>query len=486
MHTEWSRRKLFVAAVVLALVPRLLLFVAVQPWLPSVSALVIDQPNSDSLNYHELGVILARDHVYALDATGTPEGDRVPLYPMFLAAVYTLFGTQPWPALLLQILIASVGSGLLALTAADAFGSRAGKWTAGLFALAPLQVLYPLSLMSETMFVSLLIACAYSVSRALRPMPDAQPVRQLALAGIALGLATLTRPAAEYLCVGLAALMIVRWRRQPRAATLRCAVFLATFALVVAPWFVRNAQTFGVATLSANGSANVLLLYVLPMEMERRSASREVAAAQLSAEVTAEMDRDGRGQDNELLRSQYDQLLGWRYIRTYPVSFAKHYALGIFRTLAGVAIGSFGPLLGIATGSQAFDIWAFGDPVTLIRQWLANHTPKELGFALVVSAYSLVTYVLASVGLVRAARARRWNRSVDPAEWVLALWLLCAAYFVLVTGPGGDARYRVPSEPFLIALAAAALVSTRSTAHRTRTATLEPLQPSQPVLNQAG
>src|SRR5439155_76567 len=94
----------------------------------------------------------------------------------------------------------------------------------------------------------------------------------------------------------------------------------------------------------------------------------------------------------------------------------------------------------------------------------------EVTLALAIAAYSAAAYALGANAVVLAWRRERTAAAPPGSRWTLYAWAICAVYFVALAGPGGDARYRDPSEPFIVALAATTLASWTSTARSSRAA----------------
>jgi 4-amino-4-deoxy-L-arabinose transferase-like glycosyltransferase len=183
---------------------------------------------NDALDYQHHAVSIADGHGFAL-SYGRPTAFRPPAYPIFLAAVYAV--TAPgveWG----RIANAFVGTGIVALIGVIAF-QLWGRWVA-LVALALGAVYIPLilvgqSIMSEPLFVLCLLGAIACVLHSKRwPWAVA--------AGVLMGLAILGRANAIILLVPLAAAVWRGWRTP--------LVLCVAAALTVAPWTIRNYETF--------------------------------------------------------------------------------------------------------------------------------------------------------------------------------------------------------------------------------------------------
>ncbi len=192
----------------------------------------------DERDYDTLAVNLVRHGEFAF-TPGTPATLRPPLYPAVVAGVYAVFGVQNYAAVrLLQAALSLINVLLLYRLGAEAHSRRAGLWAAGLFAFYPSLLGFNNLLLTETLFTLLLCAFVYLTVRALRTgsLPG------LAAAGLALGLAALTRSVVWLFPPVLAVFLLVAWRGTLGRRALAALGVVAAFALTVAPWAVRNTR----------------------------------------------------------------------------------------------------------------------------------------------------------------------------------------------------------------------------------------------------
>ena len=166
---------------------------------------------------------------------------RPPAYPAFLVAATLGRPDRVALAKVANALLGAVAAVLLAALSARIFNNRAVAVATGLAAaLHPSFVLLSTDVQSEPLFLVALLLSGL----ALLAAADGASKASAFAAGVALGLAALTRPSALALAPLLAAPLFDR--RRPRAAGLSLAA-LAVAGLVVAlaPWTIRNAARFG-------------------------------------------------------------------------------------------------------------------------------------------------------------------------------------------------------------------------------------------------
>ena len=160
--------------------------------------------------------------------------DRAPAYPVFLAAVFTLFGES----ILAIRIVESLMGALLAVMIAT-LGKRAGGEVVGTIA-GTLWSIYPLGvflagLVYPTTLATMLLACAVWCVLP-NPQEDFSP-RRVFFGGVFFGLAALTIPVALLTIVFLAT-WIFYWA--PRSHLLLASVLLFGALLSLLPWTART------------------------------------------------------------------------------------------------------------------------------------------------------------------------------------------------------------------------------------------------------
>ena len=164
---------------------------------------------------------------------------RAPLYPAFLALVYSISGlefSRFFAARLAQvILLGAPLAPLTYLTARQFFGNegdlaeKSARLSAWIVACYPMLLVYPLGLGTENLFFVLLLC---SVLFLLRSVEDSSALNLL-LSGFFLALTALTRSVILPF-VGLAILYFLYLHRS------RALLVALSFVLLIAPWVVRN------------------------------------------------------------------------------------------------------------------------------------------------------------------------------------------------------------------------------------------------------
>lgn len=194
----------------------------------------------DAIGYDQLGWATAQGQAWVNTMTGdwqygpagTPTAVRTPGLPLFLAAVYSVFGHAPNAARAALVVFNAFAAGLLA----DVARKQWGRWPAVVIVLSwtfwPVSVralYYVDALLGESLAPPLLIGALWLLSFSRRGTTFA--------AGLLLGAAILTRPH-----LGLVPLLFATFSWRSFRLVL---LLLLGCGVAVAPWVARNWSAFG-------------------------------------------------------------------------------------------------------------------------------------------------------------------------------------------------------------------------------------------------
>lgn len=455
------RIALFLVAACLA--TRLAFFLAVQPWDSGVQDRVILR--SDALGYHALAANLVSHQEFTHTPGAAPEALRTPGYPVFIAFFYAVFGPHPWIVLLAQVVLDSLACALLFATL-EKFIPRFAAFLAALgYAFDPFLVFLSVTLMSEVLFVFACVLGLRFLAIAVERRFEPPSLTWVASGAMAFGLASLVRPIAMYLPVILCPFLFVSLRHRPRLALKVASVFAIVFVATLSPWLARNLASFGALSLSTSGPYNLLVWNVGPMEMTRTGRPALETRDRLLAEADRLMHEDGLPSSaaNEFQRSRYRSRLALRYIAERPLEFLDRYAFGVVASFANLGTRGYADMLGIRDVEEdRFDLRAHSGVVEVVTAALAHKSAGELCIGAVSAAFLFVSYACLLIGV--------WNARCSAAAQRTFL-LLCgviAAYFILITGTAGLARFRAAATPFLCPFVGlgASVLAARLTARR--------------------
>ena len=217
----------------------------------------------DALTYHLLGDQLADGGGFDRVAhpqlagregfgPGVPTAEHPPLFPLLVGLLAKLGADGYLAQKLLLCVVGTTTVGFVGLAGRELAGPITGLVAAGLAAAYPFLWVVDGSLMSETLYGALLAATMWLAIRFAR-----RPSLGLAAGmGVLVALAALTRGEALLLVPLLLLPLALRAGTGWRSRLTLAAVALGAFALVLAPWTIRNLTVFDEPVLiSTNGNA---------------------------------------------------------------------------------------------------------------------------------------------------------------------------------------------------------------------------------------
>jgi 4-amino-4-deoxy-L-arabinose transferase-like glycosyltransferase len=442
-------RYLPVLILLFALLLRLLVFQAIL-----VNPERFRQP--DSGGYHQLATNLLQFRRFGSPTeTGewSPDVNRMPGYPAFLAIVYGVFGPSVEAAILVQALLSTLAVALAYRLGNIWGGPLVGVLVATLASVDVGSVIYANQLMTETLFNCVFLAGMVTWSAMVKEGRWQYGL----LGGLLLGLGTLVRPVLLYWSV-VAGMLPLLYHGSLRQRVQRVLAIVLVFALVVAPWMVRNHAVTGRTELSTIQGFNLLYYNVAKLRAVQQGVPYQTIRDQLEEETLLETSESTRQQPGEL--AAYYSQKAMDEIRANWLEYAQVHLKGSLLFFVVPTAGTVARALGwVRSGTGLLanitnrGLLASWESFQAFRHQLAQSSGDDLMFFGVVG-YELLFLALLNVGAVWGAikclRNRRWD--------VLLLATAIIGYFAAITGPVSyDARYRTPVVPFLALLAAVAL-----------------------------
>jgi 4-amino-4-deoxy-L-arabinose transferase-like glycosyltransferase len=383
-------------------------------------------PASDAAEYDMVAWNLARGAGFSFGGPAGlfPTAFVPPVVPWLTSLLYRVAGHHYFGAVLLQCAIGALVPLLLATLGGAMFGGGVGRLAGWLAVFHPLLVFFSGYLLTETTFCAvLLIALLFTAEWIKTPRPG----RALG-AGLAWGLAALTRPTALLLPVVIAAWAWVPLGLTviPRERVRQTLLLLLGLVLVVGPWTLRNASVMHAFVPVTTGGGRALL----------DSNNEQVWSDPVARGGAAQMDYFSpaspyRGLSEPALDAK---------ARADAVAFMRSHA-NQWPALAGAKLARF---------------WRLGAEGGRTGSWQRQGSPLSgiLRVADPLLIWSLLTLPFALWGLVRIARG--------PRRWFQLLPAVVIAFFTgLAVVFWGALRMRVPIEPLVLLFAAVGLEDAR-------------------------
>ena len=405
---------------------------------------VVLQPDSKMYVLLAQGVLQYGRFAYA-GSPQKPNVERMPGYPFFLSEIWRIFGQGFMAVIWIQILIDSLSCVLICLIA-EKFMEKAG-WLAGVFAACNLSMItYAFFILNDCLFLLVFLAVILCLMRAI----ESDSWRPYALTGIGLGLAALIRPVIMYLPFFLAVFFVLhvrhRYKRTWSVAFFKALIIITGFFVVVLPWAVRNYIQEGRLKLTSQYGEQ-LLQYVVPFVWEYSRGTSFIDGLK-KANREFEDSAQKMGYDLKTIRpfdkADLQTQMALKVLKAEPKSaIIKAWMAGMAKNLFAPALVDFSYLFNIerphffyTKGKNALDrIFNFLKGMQGIFSW----------FLFISLFWMAISRVLQLWGLSRLLRSKPWE---------CGLVVLIIGYFLLISGPVGYAKYRLPFEPVLIVLLA--------------------------------
>ena len=364
---------------------------------------------------------------FTMDGT-TPSAHVGPLYPVSLAAFYTVVGHRPEWVPYLHVACDIGASFCIFRVGTRLFGSWIGAIAAAGMFLYPAYWTYDPRIRSESLLTLLMSAWLWATVVCI----DSRRLQTFAIAGLLAGLTILCKPAAMLLGIGVAGLAYLG-AETVGSKTRYASVYLLACLLIVVPWTIRNYLTFdAVIPISAGIGAGFwmgsdpLSRGSWPMSYETEAQIWESAGITPLPYAHAMYDVS----TDRLLRAQ-----GWARITEDPVRY-----LGL--TLTRAFDFWIGNSYYLVSSDQGFVQGFMGDAAD--RGWL-------------VATYSVAKRLLLIPGLVLLALWSAWSHRSRWREF-LPLYIfpigLMLGYIPFTVEAG---RYALPVLPCLMVLSVAVL-----------------------------
>ncbi len=219
---------------------------------------------------------------------------QAPLYPYFVAVIYTLFGPGTWAVRIVQVIIGALSCSILSIAARKWFSPRVGTVTGLLLALYAPAVFYDGLIQKEVLALFLV-----SMLLLLMVLHEGKPRGWISAAmGIALGLLALTRENGLILIPIVAGWLLMRSAKQLTSIQSRAArwtplvTLVVGLAVILVPVGIRNQIIGGRFLLTTSNMGSNFYIgnqpgargYYLPLKEWRAEAQFEQRDAKDLAE----------------------------------------------------------------------------------------------------------------------------------------------------------------------------------------------------------
>jgi len=350
-----------------------------------------------------------------------PDALRTPLLPLYFAT-FTFIGGYSliWLAILLLNIFLSIAPAVL-YKLSRLFLPHGYALVAGLMlVLEPLYLYRSQIAEPDALLVLLLLSVLYFLVRSWKEKRS----RNLYIAAVLIGVATLAKPTMEYLvaiiCIFEAVFLAFVAKEGAYERLKKSAAAVAIVFVIVSPWLIRNKIVFGITALSSIQGYNLYEYYTVHEKLP-------------DEQIPASLESESREPDRFLPLQKYFTGVALARIRAHPFMYLKEQTIGSLRNLFV---------------SDIADMYYYGQ--TKLLPFAYNPESKTNPYGIVPKILWMgllaLVYALALIGWISAWRDRI-------ALLTFTLFFLLFGYLVLASGPYVDAKYRLPALPLLFIMA---------------------------------
>lgn len=441
---------------VLSLTLRLTFFLFQASWDPVILEKKIMPMGTDQRGYHQLAVTLLEHKKLSFKPELPPVVLRTPGYPVFIAATYYIFGKQPWIVILLQNLIDPFTAILILIIFSKLIDPKIGLISGILYSIEPHIIMYTNTFYSDSLFIFMLSLFLFFLTEFI--LNSGKNVN-IIIASVLLGLAVLVKPAAAYLPFLIVIPLLFKFKKEYKQVIKYSFTFLIFYFITISPWLIRNYIHYGKIFLSNSGEYNLLAINITPMEIPKRNKPQYIVEKELRDEADSLMLADGikpfwneKPKDyweelnlqQDINKTEYWKRTAIKYINQDPVSFTKHYFIGILHSFLNVASAGFAESLNLTSKGRSINLKSETDFINLIKRFFIEKSLPEIIFGILIGIYLFLIYFSLIMGLIKLKDYNNKN--------ILYAYFLFSIYFILIAGAGGLARFRLPAVPFYIGI----------------------------------
>ncbi len=371
--------------------------------------------------------------------------ERLPGYPLFLAAIKSWVSDTVLAVISFQALIDSATVVLVAALG-SLLGQQAGLTSGILAVLWPNMVINSALVLTDSLFLFFFTACLLACAKYLKT----PQISSAAMVGIFLGLSLSVRSVVQFLPpVFLLAILIIGWRAGIRRAAASAVIFITCVMIPITPTLYRNVTEFHKVFLTDQGATHLLYWVVPSVRMHSDGTSFDLAWASTQERFQTELKRTGieataiTSHELRALRGEF----AWAELSNLPAtSSLRAWLQGAAQNLIAPAVLTDSRMR--AARSDSF-LAMEGKMFERVVAWLAA---GSTGWKIVAGIGLLATAigaVFAAWGFVRLARNFPWTAFFTGGVIL---------YFLLIMGPVAAPKYRLPFAPATIILTAFGLI----------------------------
>lgn len=425
--------------IVLLFILGLLVRILVLNYLPNTNHL-----KSDDFGYDLTACNILNGHGFSTAESPpyAPTNIRTPVYSIFLAAIYGIFGHNYNVVFIIQILLSALTALLIYFIAFESFVSHQRQIASLSYILVlfcPFLWFFARMLFTETLVTFWVTLSVLFIILALKK----GSYWLFFSSGLIMGLALLTRPAVVLLPISLIFLIMLAKEKRDKFSSLakKCGICMFGVMLIWSPWIIRNYIIYN-EFVPLTGGVSGQYLYMGTFSFNKNSPdyiwNRKEEVERFDYYLSK-----GNNYKEFLALDKQSKREAFKRIKDKPLTYLKYSVERI-------------PILWLSSFSQWFNF------ETPLRQLIGEFREKisekqdftkELKFILIKLFLSFINFLYVSTAVVGMALLSRHWRKYYPLLMVPLYFTLAHMFLGMAT-----TRYTVPALPILLIFSACGLL----------------------------
>lgn len=442
MKALLQKHKTLIVLLLIAFLLRFILFLIFMPWKPEMENNVVLL--YDAVGYQKLALSIL--HFFHIKT----EVLRTPIYPAFVAGIYAIFGIKPYIVIFFQILLSTCTAYFFYKIVEQLCNQKVANIALLIFAIEPTLILYTTFLYSEILFMFFTILSLWMLLLGLKT----QQIKYFILSSIALGLATLTRPAGQYLILVHILIILIYNSNYIQNIKYATVIFLI-YIVSISPWAIRNYVFHGRLKISSTMEHNALILSSFYTAFKSSPLPKDTIINQFLVQVklmapdslkdkmptnAVELNKSQSFENTEVFA---------KVAKQYLMSHKKEFILAQIKGAINLHI-NMGTEQYMLRLHQETKRWNIRDKVSLglfgaAKKFFATKTPTEIFLGLSILLVLGIIYFSTIIGIFYLIKQKKY--------FVLLFCILNIGYYVALSSIYPTPRFRNPFMPFYIFLA---------------------------------
>lgn len=198
------------------------------------------KPQGDPAEYDGLAISLLTTKSFSYD-NGLPTSNRTPLYPLFLAFIYSIFGHSYFWVRFIQAILSALLCLIIYLIGERLFDRKVGLLSSLICVIYQPFIFFsyyagPGFLNTENLFIFLFAITILFLAKLYRK----PSISNAFFSGILLGLSTLTRPITSLFPIFLLIWILLCLKLKAKVKLKLWFVICFSFVIIISPWTIRN------------------------------------------------------------------------------------------------------------------------------------------------------------------------------------------------------------------------------------------------------